>query len=111
MSSAPDFVDFIHDQLQQVGPVVLRRMFGGHGYFIDGLMFAIAFDNVLYLKVDDVLKAELEALGLAPFSYSRGERLISLSYYQAPEEAMDDPEAMAYWGNRAFGAALYGRAK
>ncbi len=111
MPSTPDFVEFLLDQLRLVGPVERRRMFGGHGYFLEGLMFAIVFDNVLYLKVDAPLRAEFEAMGLAPFSYSRGERQINLSYYQAPEEAMDDPEALRYWANRAFGAALYGRAK
>ncbi|AKH70125.1 regulator of competence-specific genes [Spongiibacter sp. IMCC21906] len=111
MSSTADFINYLQEQFQLIGPVEARRMFGGHGFFLDGLMFAITFDDCLYLKVDEVSKADFEAQGLAPFSYPRGDKMINLSYYQAPETIIDEPAELCEWGNRAFAAALYGRRK
>lgn len=111
MASTPDFIDYLQEQFQLLGPVEARRMFNGHGFFLDGLMFAITFDDCLYLKVDEASKPAFEAQGLEPFSYQRGEKMINLSYYQAPEIILDEPEALYEWGNRAFAAALYRRGK
>ena len=107
--SSSDYIEYLLDQLQLIGPVVSKPMFGSHGFFLDGLMFAIVIDDVLYLKVDDQSQKEFVALGLAPFRYPRGEKQISLGYYQAPDEVIDDGDALREWANRAFLAALQKR--
>ncbi len=43
---------FISDLFAPFGPVVARRMFGGAGLYRDGLMFALVFDGVIFLRVD-----------------------------------------------------------
>ena len=101
-----DYAAHIVDLLQGMGPVYSRRMFGGYGIFLDGLMFALIADNELYLKVNEETRAGFEALGLAPFTYDRQGRPARLNYYQAPEEALEDMEMMLTWGNRAFSVAL-----
>ena len=35
----------------------------------------------------------------------QGKKMVSMSYYLAPEEAMDDPSEMADWARRAYAAA------
>lgn len=109
MPSSPDFISYLLEPLQRIGPVVAKPMFGAHGFFIDGLMFALVVDDCLYLKADAELADELEARGLPPFQYQRGDKHINLNYYQAPEEAVDDPHELCAWANRAFAVALYGR--
>jgi len=47
-----EFVSYIVDLMQSMGPVYSKGMFGGHGIFLDGLMFGLVADNVLYLKTD-----------------------------------------------------------
>ena len=47
------------------GSVAVKRMFGGHGVYADGLCFAIETDGEVYLKVDDQNRADFEAAGLA----------------------------------------------
>ena len=106
MANDSGFTAFLLDQMQWLGPVTSRRMFGGSGLFLEGLMFALVIDNTLYLKADSHSCGAFEALGLLPFSYERGGRDIALSYFQAPEEALDDRDIMIDWANRAYAAAM-----
>ena len=41
MAVSASFREFLLDLLSPVGPVSIRRMFGGAGIFADGLMFAL----------------------------------------------------------------------
>jgi len=94
------------DTLAPMGPVVPRRMFGGYGLFMDGLMFALIAGDHLYFKVDDQTLAAFQQEGLGPFTYqSKGQPRTLKSYYCSPEYLLDDPDEMVSWGNAAFGAA------
>ena len=101
-----DFVNHVVDLLQSLGPVTARRMFGGHGVFLDGLMFALIANNELYFKADEESRAQFTEQGLRPFSYNKQGKVMSLSYYQAPEETLEDMLEMANWGNLGFACAL-----
>ena len=39
-----EFVDYLMDRLGSLGDVRARRMFGGHGVYLDGLMFGLVAD-------------------------------------------------------------------
>ena len=104
-----EFVDHLAELFGAFGPVTLRRMFGGHGVFRDELMFGLVIDDALYLKVDGENRAMFESMALPPFEYTRKGRRISLSYYLAPEEALEDPLTLAEWARPAFDAALRAR--
>lgn len=106
-----EFVVHVVELMQGVGPASARRMFGGHGIFIEGLMFALVAGGTLYLKADDASRAAFEARGLERFTYLKKGKPFSLSYYEAPEEALESLAEMTEWGNRAFDAALRGAAK
>lgn len=106
-----DFVTHTVDMLQALGPVYSRRMFGGHGLFLDGLMFALIANHDLYFKADDDNRGHFEAEGLSPFTYQSQGKTRSLSYYQAPEEALENLEVMREWGNLGFAAALRAAAR
>ena len=103
---ASEFIEFILEQMAGFGPVSARRMFGGHGFFRDGLMFAIVSDEVLYFKVDDVNRADFTGRGLEPFYYDKQGRAQVISYYQAPEEVFEDDSEMRRWAESGYGAAL-----
>jgi DNA transformation protein len=106
-----EFSEYIVDLCQSIGPVYSKRMFGGFGIFLDGLMFGLINNNVFYLKVDGESRKEFEELGMLPFSYERQGKIMSLGYLQAPEEALEHNEIMNLWANKAFGAALRAAAK
>ncbi|MEZ5826121.1 MAG: TfoX/Sxy family protein [Geminicoccaceae bacterium] len=57
--------------LQPLGPVMSKRMFGGHGIFIHDRMFALVAFEQLYLKVDDTTRPKFEEEGCEPFTYAK----------------------------------------
>lgn len=101
------FIELCVELLQPLGPVRPRRMFGGHGIYVDGLFMALVIDNQLYLKTDDVSRERFVAAGCEPFSYGtkNGERQV-MSYYQPPEETLESPALMLPWARLALEAAL-----
>ncbi len=46
-----EFVSYLVELMQSIGPVRAQAMFGGHGIFLEQLMFGLVADSVLYLKV------------------------------------------------------------
>ena len=103
-----DFIPFVQELLDGWGPVTARRMFGGHGLYHEGLMFAIVMDQRLYLKADEVNRPEFEALGLAPFTYPMKGKEVALSYWSAPDAIFDEPCEAVRWARSAWDAALRG---
>jgi DNA transformation protein len=107
MAASAEYLEFIKEQLSDFGPVTVRRMFGGAGFFRDGLMFALIARETLYLKADDASQGEFEALSLPRFTYgARGGKRTVMSYWRAPEACLDDRDAMTEWAQKAFAAAL-----
>ena len=103
-----DFIPFVQELLEDWAPVSARRMFGGHGLYHEGLMFAIVMEQRLYLKADEVNRAEFEALGLAPFTYAMKGKEVALSYWAAPDAIFDAPEDAVHWAQSAWAAAFRG---
>lgn len=106
-----EFVDYLHEVFSEFGRIYARRMFGGYGIYRDGLMFALVSDDTLYLKADNETAREFDSRGLAPFRYAKGGRMVSLSYFEAPEEIYDDPGQAAVWGRLAYDAAARDRSR
>lgn len=105
------FIDYVMELLGPFGTVGARRMFGGHGVFLDGLMFAIVSDDTLYLKADEMNRIEFEQAGCEIFGYARKGKRATLGFYRAPEDAMESPELMLPWARSAYAAALRTNAK
>lgn len=105
-----EFALYCSELLSGLGAVRVRRMFGGHGLYVDGLFVAIIADERLYLKVDATSRARFEAAGCQPFVYMAKGRPHSLNYFTAPDEAMESPALMAPWVRLATEAALRARA-
>ena len=104
-----EFVSYVLESLRPLGPVSARRMFGGHGIYLHGVMFALVADDQLYLKVDDGNRGAYQAAGLEAFSYDGRGRAIRMSYHEAPGEGFDDPEVLCAWAREAYAAALRAR--
>ena len=103
-----EFVDHLADLFEAFGPVTVRRMFGGHGVFRDGLMSVLVVDDALYLEADEQSRATFESCGLPRFEYARKGKRVSLSCCLAPGDALEDPLTLAEWARPAFDAALRG---
>lgn len=107
MNRGSAFIDYVVELLGTTGSVTARRMFGGHGIYQDGLMFALVTGDVLYLKTDDETRARFVAAGSQPFSYENKRRgLVATSYWQAPDDAMESPALMQPWARLGIEASL-----
>lgn len=105
------FAGYCGELLSPLGPVRIKRMFGGHGIYVDGLFVAIVTGETLYLKADAETLPRFETAGCAPFTYTGKGRNVTLPYRAAPAQAMDSPELMRPWATLALQAALRSRAR
>ena len=105
-----EFASYCVELLGALGGARARRMFGGHGLYVDDLFVAIVVDETLYLKVDAQTRPRFEAAGCQAFEYSAGGKRVSMSYWSAPAEATESPALMLPWARLAQAAALRARA-
>jgi len=111
MAKPPDpFHEYVAELFEPLGHVTIKRMFGGAGVYAHEVMFALLADEVIYLKVDDALKADLVAEGCGPFTFEMKGKSGQMNYYNLPDTAADDPEEASAWGRRALGVALKAKA-
>ena len=110
VTAHPEFITHCVELLGAVGTPRVRRMFGGHGFYVDDVFIAIAGRERLYLKVDALTRPQFEAAGGAPFIYSVATQAVALGYFSAPDEAMESAPLMQPWARLALAAALRARA-
>lgn len=108
MAVSPDFLDYVLEQLQPLGGITHKRMFGGVGLSRHDLFFGLIAEDALYLKVDAVNRAEFEAAGCEPFRPFGGDK--PMSYWSAPLEALEDPDVLAAWCHKALDASARAKA-
>jgi DNA transformation protein and related proteins len=100
-----DGIDNIIGRLSGLGEITSRPLFGGHGLYWRGTIFAILFGGKLYLKVDEVSKSDFVSRDMGPFRPN--ERPTLRSYYEVPPEVLADPEALLSWAREAIRAAMH----
>lgn len=111
MAKQSDFTILVAEQLSPLGTIMVRSMFGGFGIYVDGLFFSLIFDDVLYFKADSVNREKFESAGSEPFRYqAKGGSITELSYFSAPEQALDDQAELLDWARSGLDAALRARA-
>jgi DNA transformation protein and related proteins len=98
------------DLMRGLGPVSAKAMFGGHGIYLDGLMFGLLANERLYIKVDDDVVGAFTARGLGPFTFVFKGKPGHLRYHEVPPECYDEPEHMVQWARLGLQAALRQRA-
>jgi DNA transformation protein len=100
----------LRDIFRSLGPIHIRRMFGGQGVYQGELMFALVASDELYLKVDEESVGFFRELGSRPFAYeTRDGRKSIMSYWLMPESALDDPDEAAELATMALAAARRAR--
>jgi len=103
-----ELVRHITGLLAGIGRLQTRPMFGGQGFYCDGVFFGFVLGDVLYLKADDESRPRFIAARLKPFVWNKRP---SRNYYRAPPEALESPDAALDWGRAALAAALRARSR
>ncbi|MCW6506681.1 TfoX/Sxy family protein [Lichenifustis flavocetrariae] len=97
----------IEDMFSRLGPVTIKRMFGGKGIYHAGLIVAVEFKGEILLKADADSAIAFEAAGARQWTYEgRKGKPIKMPYWSVPESALDDADEMAQWVRLAYEAAL-----
>jgi DNA transformation protein len=65
----PEFIAYCLELLAPAGVARARRMFGGHGLYVDDLFVAIVVADRLYLKTDASSRPAFADAGCEPFVY------------------------------------------
>lgn len=100
MAASPEYRDWVYEQLREAGNVTGRAMFGGYSLYLDGLIFALIADDVLYLKVDDENRPDFESAGMGPFRpFKDGSEV--MQYYEVPADVLEDRQRLAEWARQA----------
>lgn len=103
MAYDPDFGEWVREHFAALGPLEIKRMFGGAGVYRDGVIFALLDDGVVWLKGGDENIAALEAAGSRQFTYSgKDGAVMSLGYWTA----VDDPDEAVDWARGAIDVAV-----
>lgn len=111
MAVTPSYRAFVLEQLGRVIPgIKSRSMFGGVGIYAEEAFFALISSDVVYFKVNDGNRADYEARGMGPFR-PFGEHGEVMSYYQLPEDVLEDLEALRDWAQKSIAIANQKRRK
>lgn len=107
----PPAVELALERLRESGEARARAMFGGYGFYLDGLFVAIEADGRLYLKADALSAPEFAQAGGEAFVFRppSGGTPQTLGYWSVPDEALESPGGLRPWARLALEAALRAR--
>jgi DNA transformation protein len=98
------FRSFVLDQLEPLGPIVAKSMFGGVGLYCDGVFFGLIALDVLYLKVDETTRRDYEAAGSRAFR-PYPDRSGTMQYYNVPVDVLESQIDLVEWARKAVTVA------
>ncbi len=105
MSADAGLIAWVAETLAPAGVVTWRRMMGGATLYLDGTVFAIVTDDGLWFKSDATADGLWDAAGCARFAYARRDGSVAtMNYRRAPDEVIDDADALAHWAGIAVEA-------
>ncbi len=99
--------DAIREIFESFGVVSIRRMFGGKGIYVDGVIVALEVEEgELKLKVDAASAREFIEAGSTQWCYqsARSDRAVAMPYWSVPDDAFDDADEMARFARLAVEA-------
>lgn len=104
LKSSGAFTAFVVDQLEGLGNVMPRSMFGGVGLYCGGIFFGIIAGDVLYLKAGAGNRSDYEQAEMAPFK-PYPNRPGTMQYYAVPVGVLETAPELVEWARKAVAAA------
>ncbi|MDE2364440.1 MAG: TfoX/Sxy family protein [Hyphomicrobiales bacterium] len=99
----------IEDFFAPFARVRVKRMFSGHGVYVDDACIALCgILGAIWIKTDDEAeRAALKAAGSEPFNYVApdGRTRVMNAFWKLPDAALDDEDALKRWCRPALEAA------
>ncbi len=109
MAESDDFLEFLTDQLSTFDAIEIKKMFGGYGFFKEGLMFGMVGNDSFRLKVDDTNKEDYIVKGMEPFQSASKKK--GMPYWEVPQDILEDKAVLAKWAKKSFAIAKAAKKK
>jgi DNA transformation protein len=104
MAVTPSYRTYVLEQLQVLGSVTGKPMFGGIGLYAGGVFFGLIADDSLYFRVDETTRADFERAGSRPFQ-PYGEKSYTMKYYEVPPDVLESRATLTEWATTAVAVA------
>ena len=92
----------LHDMFAAIGPISIRRMFGGKGVYADGMIVAVVLSTgELHVKGDEETRALYEGEGAVQWVPHMNGRVSAMPYWRVPADVLDDQDALDRWAHLA----------
>ncbi|MDP9069004.1 MAG: TfoX/Sxy family protein [Actinomycetota bacterium] len=105
MTTASESVEYLLDQLNDPA-ITARAMFGGHGIYRDGRMFALVYNDTIYMKIPE---EEAATTDRPPFRPRPNQTFPSFREISADE--IEDTGVLAALAQKAQQAARSSRSR
>lgn len=103
LAPSTEFVEYVLEHLESIGPIGTGRFFGGVGITYDSVQFAMMIGNSLYFVVDDDTQKKYEQAGMQSFSYmTKKGRMQVRRYFELPEDILSDKEKLQIWARESI---------
>ena len=83
------YFNHVMEQLEPIGNISGKAMFGGYGIFHEGDMFALISGSTLYFKVNELNRSAYENAGSKQYK--------PMPYFEVPAEIMEDTSLLQDW--------------
>jgi DNA transformation protein len=104
-------VAWVQEGLEPLGTVTMRKMMGAATLYLDGIIFAVA-DEELWFKSDAESDAVWDEAGCGRFTFtSKDGRVEEMNYRRAPDAVYDDADELQRWARLAVEAGRRSAAK
>ena len=106
MTVQPQYLAYILEQLEGLGRLRSRRMFGGVGLYSGELFFGIIDDDTVFFKSDASNSADYIARSMPRFMPFPERPEAVMAYYQVPADIIEDAESLVAWARKSVAVAL-----
>ncbi len=104
-SKQPEIVRRFLALTTPIGAVEAKPMFGGYGFYFEGMIFALEAYGRIWLKADRETHAHFAKAGCERFVYDGKTRPVEMPYWTLPKEAEHGGAALRRWVDLSLAAA------
>jgi len=106
MPVSDGFTAFVLEQLDPLGPITPKRMFGGVGLYARDRFFGLMMGDVLYLKSNAETRVARQAAGSRPFQPAKRPRGKGKNPYDSvPAAILEDADELMRWAKQSIAIA------
>lgn len=110
MAVSESTIEYIKDQLSEFSDVEMKKMFGGIGIFLDGIMFGmITAKEQFMMRVGEANQQDFEAKGSKPFHHEKKGK--GMPYWEVPVDVLENRSELKKWAAKSHEIAVAAKKK